>query len=1158
MPSSRSVVWLVIGCVLCGARPSGASGQEEPPANGPNAAGPPAGAPVNAPPTDAYRPLGPEVFPLYQHYLRTVDNTEVLNILYLFASTSNPNGSTSTLLAPLFFHARDVESAEQVFFLFPLLYFHKDSPDESYNYSIPFFFDRRTPTSSTQFLVPLWLRTAAEGVTQHNVLFPLFRYTSDVTDPEAPVQKTRSGIWKVLELWESRSEPGTTDYRALNLFNWREETQGGLPLLFSYSWAQDGQNVDGSTYLFPFYWHGEYLNSRYRWIVPFYGYSEGPGEKDYFLLPLLSRFGGSNDGERRLDILFPLFHYADGPKLRQVASFPLYGYFRNDETTSWTVGFWPYWTTLYNATGKRTHSIFYPLSHFDVEPDASHGRRWFFPYIETFNTRRLWRFVLPLYYEYQALAGGSMDWFFRTGLPLFWSWGYPEDSFSMGIPFYWAMRDGPRGWHVFFPFYLDAHTAGSKSVHILPLVSYRSLPTRTQLILGGPLFFHETFYSVQKGADPVVTGYGNHFLWPLFGVEQREDGHLYRFMPFFATSRDGDTSSMLISPFYYQQTSPRGTHRYIIPFYGRQETPRVTRDFYAFASYIRTRETDEEGSLLRDRSDVLWSLLSFETDVKTGASHQHVLPVGYWRTRTAPEEYEMAVPFYYHHRIADGEEDHYLSLILGNVFFSKTIMGPPPEVAVTTPPAAEAPPTPPAAAPSSDSPAAPTQIPPPAAAASTGLSPLAAPPERQVYWSDRGVLWPLSRWYQAGGKTQGKWVMPFYFDLSDELSKNFALFPFYFRQEEETPYNPSYFRYFFLYDHETWRGGYRYTVGQLLFDWQAEPEAQSYRWRFLYPLVEHAWNRDGRTLQITPLFRMSRREGVTSNWLFPFYWEGGTERKLASGETRLESRHFFIFPLFGVHRRQTRADYYALFPLFHAHSSDEAFRFELWPAFFYRNETSLFATRLWPLHAEEHGLTAGEFWVSRYLFLSKRFQSSDESSYRLDPFLFRTASGKDHFSIGGLFELMAYNREATESSFRIIPLVFGYSSVQGSNLGVLPFYYEKDFGRQEIDYLVPWRFLFLTHHLVGSNGERHTGVLWKLFESTSNPNRPDYRETGFLYRFVFYRTTETSQQFQVNPLFSYFHDATTNETIYSVLGSLYQYRTTNGRSQHTLFFGINF
>jgi hypothetical protein len=184
---------------------------------------------------------------------------------------------------------------------------------------------------------------------------------------------------------------------------------------------------------------------------------------------------------------------------------------------------------------------------------------------------------------------------------------------------------------------------------------------------------------------------------------------------------------------------------------------------------------------------------------------------------------------------------------------------------------------------------------------------------------------------------------------------------------------------------------------------KVEEAAGRYRLRFLYPLVEHSWDREGYTLNLTPLFVASRKDRSVDNHFFPLFWQGRTERRSAAGEWRTEQRHFYLLPLYGYEEKSHRRDYYFLFPLIHLRTAQESFQFQLWPAFFYRDEPGLGSVKLWPLHADETGPTAGEFWVSRFLFLSKRFDSPDSWRYRLDPFLFRVSEGPDSFGIGGLF-----------------------------------------------------------------------------------------------------------------------------------------------------------
>jgi len=772
--------------------------------------------------------------------------------------------------------------------------------------------------------------------------------------------------------------------------------------------------------------------------------------------------------------------------------------------------------------------MFFPLSNFDVEPDGSKGTRWALPYIETFDDKRLWRFVAPLYYEYQALSNGETDSFFRLGLPLYVSWGSAKDYFSMGFPLYYAGRKFDRGWQAFLPLYLRSYSASSQGTHILPLVSYRSFPSSKQLYILGPLFINERFYDIHENPS----GMGNHLLWPLIGVESRKDGHTYRLFPLFSTSRDGDTTTLLLTPLFYIEKSPRGTQRYFVPIHGRQETSTLVRDFWVAALYIQTLQRDEGGQPVRERDDYLWGLASFEEELETGGTHEHILPL-YWQTRTLAEDRTLGAPFYYAHRIKEADEEHFLNLILGNFIYSKVVLGPRADTV-------------------------------PAARGATALNPLAqsstqgADAEVVELSRDEGIFWPLARRYSTAEGEKGTWILPFYFDVEDKLAKTYGLFPFYYQQDEKTPYRLNFFRYFFLFNRENWKGGYRRTFGQLLFDWKAEEKAANYRLRLLYPLFEYEWRHEEYEFDMASLFHLSQKGDISKNWLFPIYWQGSETRTGPDGDRFYDELYFFIFPLFGFHSKPTRTDFYVLFPFFHLQRSTDALRWELFPSLFYRDEPNLGAFRLWPFHSQESGVSAGDFWVSRYLFLSKYFGPPDSFSYRLDPFIFRVSSGPDSFGIGGLLELFAYDREGPNSSYRIIPLVFGSSEGTGSTLSIIPFYYGKDFGKQDIDYSTIWRFLFLTNRLEGANGERNTGVLWKLFQYTDNPGRSDYHETVGLYGLFLDRQTETSQSFQINPLFSYFRDEREDETTYGFLLSLYQQRNVRGQVKHTLFYFIDF
>jgi hypothetical protein len=763
----------------------------------------------------------------------------------------------------------------------------------------------------------------------------------------------------------------------------------------------------------------------------------------------------------------------------------------------------------------------------------------------------------------------------------------------MGFPLYWGSRTGARGWQVFVPLYLHTFSATSSSTHAFPFVSYRSVPSRKQLFILGPLYVNERFYGLERRYQ----GTGHHILWPFLAYERREDGHLYRFLPLFWSSRQGDSSDLLLTPLYYESDGPKGKRRYFIPFYGRFESERLARDYYALGTYIRTREVDEEGAPVRSKDDFLWALASSWRDHRLGSSHTHVFPLAFWQTRTPAEDLTIAGPLYVSARSVDGDETEYLDLVFGNLFFSRVVERQEPTVVdgarslpqvddVVAPearvdgPAAEParrPADEPAAeseSPSGESMASPAPSEKPGRPSETtpvgvgkrpsesSLYPLSegsagSKPPKEV-WRDQGILWPISRSYRSEDGSRGTWLIPFYFSTTSDASRRLAFWPFFYGQRDNGTYDVNYFRYFFLFDRETWRGGHRWSLGQILADWKADEATASYRIRLLYPIVGYAWDPEGYTFDFTPLCRFSRKGETLENRFFPIYWQGRTVREGTEGTPVTESSHFFLFPLFGRVQKSTHTDYHAPFPLFHLRTSVDSLRFELWPLLFFRDEPALLAFRLWPLHADENRVGAGDSWVSRFLFMSKRFETPEGYRYRLDPFIFRISRGPEESGTAALFELLAYDRKGSDSSLRLIPFAFGSGSAVGSSLAVIPLHYRRISKTEPNPYGLHWRLLFPTNYLQGADGERHTSVLGYLYERTRNPNRQAYDELGLFYRLFFWRTTETSTSFNLNPFYNYYRNESDDETQYSILLSLYNYRRIGGYTTHTLFWFIRF
>ncbi|MGQ9591968.1 MAG: hypothetical protein ACUVYA_16935, partial [Planctomycetota bacterium] len=887
-----------------------------------------------------------------------------------------------------------------------------------------------------------------------------------------------------------------------------------LKLFPLFSWESAKTPPRSRLYLYPLlFFYDRTEEGTFHAQLPLYAFSSDGVDRDLWLPPLLSRIGWGEEGRRRADVLFPLFHYSGDRSGFRVYSFPLVHVSANRPENRWlSLGI--LWSAAFDREKKKsTFSFLYPLSRFDNEPDGSRGENWFFPYIETYDEKSLSRFVLPAYYEYCSLLGGRTDWFFRLALPIHLSTGKPDDYFSTFLPLYVSSVASDRGWRLLAPIYLDVFSPASRTTHLFPLVSFRSVPSRSQVFVLGPLYVNERLYGLRRQR----TGTAHHFLWPLFTFETRDDGYRTSAFPLFHASRRGNSRALLLSPFYYESESPRASARYVFPFWGRYDSPSLTREYYPLAAYIRSRARDEGGKIVSEGSYALWSLAASERDEARGIAHTRILPLGYWRTSRPGSSSTLAFPFYYGRRSeAEGEKTS-LDLVLGNLFVSRS--------REKTAPA-------------------------PGAEAREG--------PREGSWREVGVLWPLLRSYSSSAGDWSRWAIPFYADSKSDLRRTFALFPFFYRQVDSGPYEVNFWRHFFLANAEAWRGGYRVSAAQVLFDWKADAAADSYRLRILYPLLERSSSKDGYSFSLTPLCVFSRQGEVVENRIFPIYFQGATYRTDESGERRAIDRHFFLFPFYGHIVRRAYRDDYAPFPIVHLRTSADALRFELWPFLFFRDEPALFAVRLWPLHADEARVNAGDSWISRWLFLSKRFETREGARYRLDPFLFRLSAGPGEFGLGGLFELFAYSRTETASSFRTLPVFYGRWDEEGSVVAAFPFHYDRTRRHEPVGYGDPWRFFFLSNRLEGADGERHASFLWRAFERTDNPERPGFGEFGLLYRLFFVRRTEVSSSFAIRPFYSYYRNEADDETEQSFFFSVYRQRKAGGRVRRTLFWLLEF
>ena len=528
----------------------------------------------------------------------------------------------------------------------------------------------------------------------------------------------------------------------------------------------------------------------------------------------------------------------------------------------------------------------------------------------------------------------------------------------------------------------------------------------------------------------------------------------------------------------------------------------------------------------KHQHDILWPLLSFSTDEYSKSSHQRFLPLGVWRSRSPAEDRTIGGPFFYGHRIEHEEETHRLDLVAGNMWLSKTV-----HRRELTPVAALPKPDEETAAPRE--------------------------PESRLVSEEHGVLWPFFRWGKDESKSS-EWVVPFYFHQKTTDDETRAFFPLLYLDRMHDRYRSSLARYLFFLDIENWPGGHRHTVGQLLWDWLSDEAQERRRWRILYPLLEYESTNQGYRYAITPILSGESREDggqrLNSHFLFPLYWFGSAQKKRGD-EYVDENQYAYFFPIFGINRKSLRTQYDVLLPFFHIEEGINSFQFQIRPFVFYRNDPAIKTTRLWPLYSYEEGEGAGNWWVSKYLFIAKSAVRAESWSHRIDPFIFRLNQSPNETGFGTLFELFSYDSQGRESEFRAFPIAYGYKREKESGMGIFPLHYARDRGNRSINYWNPLRFLFVSNNLEGA-GFHYRSVLGGLYARESHVNRPNYANLSLLYGLVQRNRTESTSEFAFFPFYYYSRDDTTLRKNVFLLFPPYWYEETAGRGSHKLFWFI--
>jgi hypothetical protein len=167
----------------------------------------------------------------------------------------------------------------------------------------------------------------------------------------------------------------------------------------------------------------------------------------------------------------------------------------------------------------------------------------------------------------------------------------------------------------------------------------------------------------------------------------------------------------------------------------------------------------------------------------------------------------------------------------------------------------------------------------------------------------------------------------------------------------------------------------------------------------------------------------------------------------------------------------------------------------------------------------------------------------------VDPFLFAWKRTVDTLTVTGPLAWFRYRSSPESGWFHLFPIGFGQREGDRSGLGIFPFYYGREYGKEDVNYWTLGRFFFLWNSL-GNERERHRSFLWKAMEHTSSGRDYDFR---ILHRLVVNRSVKGQREVAVGPFFRSFSDRESGARSFSLLSILYRSELRGGTETKRVF-----
>jgi hypothetical protein len=778
-------------------------------------------------------------------------------------------------------------------------------------------------------------------------------------------------------------------------------------------------------------------------------------------------------------------------------------------------GLWPFYSReIYDDQSTRLSSLL-GLVRVEREPGGDHHHH-----------------VLPFYCT--SLSGGGADRQLALGAFLYLRRRSPEEDHDLALPFFARWRSGERRHLVAWPLLHAAREPGALAFDIIPTLYRRGRWDETvRERLGVPLAL--AFF--ERSAAPGREAWTIANLFPLLGEE----------------TRFGLPAAKLV-------LEDQAWHAHLFPlFLARADRAEERRHFHTPLAGAWSIGADEAGIVIppllawwfrgADVKDfnLLWPLVRYASSPER--DHFRLVPLAIYRRLPGseaaeidlylpvllshhgrgPERWDLDAPWPLLHLSRSGKK----SALRALPFFDRS-----------------------------------------------------ARPE----WRDLGIGTLLYRRHEELASEELTQWAPFplvHWKLAPRETEVNVLWPLvhYSRDEEDLA-----IRALPFFDRARGGGKESLGIGTLLYRQHREGETDS-RWA-AWPLVHWKSSPEEELSWALPFYvrreARSERERSAVSFLAPSWYRFVEERLGAAGDWEEARRATLLWPLFGRSRRFTPAGedgapereelgYSTLWPFFrlervaegppaaavtttvHApwpllrhRSEPEGFAHHILPFLYAGRSPARAYAYLYPFVSLEKGPEARRsFW--HHTSIVQWFDDGRERRFDIFPLLFSwsRAAGGEAASVRGPLYWFHYSRTPGRGWFHLLPLGFGAWEEEKLQLGVFPFYYRRDHGKERIHYWTAARFLFLWNRL--QNEEvTYRSFLWKALEHGAS-RAGDY-EFRLFHRLVVNREVEGQREVVVNPVFAYFSDERKRKSSWSILRYVYRKDVEDGVETRRLFF----